>query len=120
MTDADKNEPKEQPETLIPKEPEATAPAEPESFALSNQEAAPAKKRGRPNKSRLDPYLDEIVRRLKIGIPPKTLADQCGVTRVTLYNMMEKHGINMHDLNKKAGNIGIEHRVIVVQKELDV
>ena len=112
MTDTDKIETKEQPETITPKEPEATAPAE--------QEAAPAKKRGRPNKSRLDPYLDEIVRRLKIGIPPKTLADQCGVTRVTLYNMMEKHGINMHDLNKKAGNIGIEHRVIVVQKELDV
>ena len=113
MTDTDnKIETKEQPETITPNEPEDSAPTEPET--------ATAKKRGRPNKSRLDPYLDEIVRRLKIGIPPKTLADQCGVTRVTLYNMMEKHGINMHELNKKAGNIGIEHRVIVVQKELDV
>jgi len=96
------------------------ASEQPETLTINNPEPAPAKKRGRPTRSRLDPYLDEIIRRLKIGIPPKTLAEQCGVTRVTLYNVMEKHNINMHELNENAKDIGIEHRIMVVQKELDI
>ena len=76
--------------------------------------------RGRPPTSKLDPYFDEIIKRLKLGITPKAIAAQCGTTRATLYNFMEKHEIIMNKLNQEAYKISINHKIVVIEKEMDI
>jgi len=77
-------------------------------------------RRGRPEGSKLDDFLPEIIRRLKMGITPITLAEQCGVTRLTLYNLAKKHNFNMTDLVKEGGKISIKNKIVVIENEMDL
>ncbi len=59
----------------------------------------PTRRRGRtpgagrgPGKSKLDPYLDTIIRLLADGVPQKDIAKRYGTTPSNLHNWLKKRG----------------------------
>ena len=49
--------------------------------------------------SRLDPYLDEIVRRLKLGVSVTYLAAQCNISRKGMNDFLKMNNISLKDFD---------------------
>jgi len=64
------------------------------ALAKSNAEALRRSKNSNTRSSRLDPYYEEILKRLKSGVSISILAEQCDISRKGLYDFFAMRGID--------------------------